>query len=112
MYTTDKDKCWRCGRCAHVCPEDAIHVPVTHEKFMKAVAEVANAVTSTFELKRIIYINFLTRMQPECDCIPIAENPVAQDQGILISDDPVAIDTATLDILATWTLFPDQGLNA
>lgn len=85
---------------------------MTHEKFMKAVAEVANAVTSTFELKRIIYINFLTRMQPECDCIPIAENPVAQDQGILISDDPVAIDTATLDILATWTLFPDQGLNA
>ncbi|AEI15719.1 4Fe-4S ferredoxin iron-sulfur binding domain-containing protein [Flexistipes sinusarabici DSM 4947] len=106
IYTVDKDKCWRCGRCARVCPEDAIHVPVTHEKFMKAVAEGANAVTSTFEPKRIIYINFLTEMQPECDCMPIAENPVAQDQGILISDDPVAIDTATLDILSEVESLP------
>lgn len=99
VYTVDEKKCWRCGRCARICPVEAIEVPVTHEKFMKAVAEGARAVLSTFEPKRVIYVNFLLEMQPECDCMPLADPPIAQDQGILVSDDPVAIDTATLDIL-------------
>lgn len=97
-YTVEKNKCWRCGRCARVCPVEAITVPVSHEVFMKAVAEGANAVLKTFEPGRVLYINFLLEMQPECDCMPLADPPIAQDQGILISDDPVAIDTATLDI--------------
>ncbi len=107
-YTVDKDKCWRCGRCARVCPVEAISVPVTHELFMRAVAEGAKAVLSTFEPHRIVYISFLLEMQPECDCMPLADPPVVQDQGILISDDPVAIDSATLDILSRVKPLPDS----
>jgi uncharacterized Fe-S center protein len=55
-----------------------------------------------------VYINFLLEMQPECDCMPLADPPIAQDQGILISDDPVAIDTATLDILSKVIPLPDS----
>ena len=108
VYTVDKGKCWRCGRCARVCPVEAIEVPVSHELFMKAVAEGANAVLKTFEPNRIVYINFLLEMQPECDCMPLADPPIAQDQGILISHDPVAIDTATLDILSKVNPLPDS----
>jgi len=107
-YTVDQEKCWRCGRCARVCPVEAIQVPVSHETFMKAVAEGANALLKTFEPGRIVYISFLLEMQPECDCMPLADPPVAQDQGILISDDPVAIDTATLDILSRIEPLPDS----
>jgi uncharacterized Fe-S center protein len=107
-YTVDKAKCWRCGRCARVCPVEAITVPVSHEVFMKAVAEGANAVLKTFEPGRVLYINFLLEMQPECDCMPIADPPIAQDQGLLISDDPVAIDMATLDILSRVSPLPDS----
>jgi hypothetical protein len=107
-YTVDKGKCWRCGRCARVCPVEAIEVPVSHEVFMKAVAEGANAILKTFEPDRIVYINFLLEMQPECDCMPLADPPIAQDQGILISHDPVAIDTATLDILSKVHPLPDS----
>ena len=107
-YTVDNEKCWRCGRCARVCPVEAIAVPITHEIFMKALAEGAKAVLDTFNKHRIIYINFLIEMQPECDCMPMADTPVAQDQGILISDDPVAIDTATLDILSRIKPLPDS----
>ncbi|MDQ5986401.1 MAG: hypothetical protein CSYNP_02125 [Syntrophus sp. SKADARSKE-3] len=107
-YTVDKDNCWRCGRCARVCPTEAIDVPVTHETFMKALAEGAKAVVDTFGTQRIVYINFLLEMQPECDCMPMADTPVAQDQGILICDDPVAIDTATLDILSKVSPLPDS----
>jgi uncharacterized Fe-S center protein len=108
VYTVDKVKCWRCGRCARVCPVEAIEVPISHEVFMKAVAEGANAVLKTFEPDRIVYINFLLEMQPECDCMPMADPPIAQDQGILISHDPVAIDTATLDILSRISPLPDS----
>ncbi|MGD0822569.1 MAG: DUF362 domain-containing protein [Desulfomonilia bacterium] len=108
VYTVDKNKCWRCGRCARVCPVEAIEVPVSHELFMKAVAEGANAILKTFEPNRIVYINFLLEMQPECDCMPLADPPIAQDQGILISHDPVAIDSATLDILSKVSPLPDS----
>jgi uncharacterized protein len=108
VYTVDKVKCWRCGRCARVCPVEAINVPVSHEVFMRAVAEGANAILKTFEPGRVVYINFLLEMQPECDCMPLADPPIAQDQGILISDDPVAIDTATLDILSKVNPLPDS----
>ncbi len=107
-YTVDEEKCWRCGRCARVCPVEAITVPITHEIFMKALAEGAKAVLDTFNKHRIVYMNFLIEMQPECDCMPMADPPVAQDQGILISDDPVAIDTATLDILSRIKPLPDS----
>jgi uncharacterized Fe-S center protein len=108
VYTVDKGKCWRCGRCARVCPVEAIEVPVSHEVFMKAVAEGANAILKTFEPGKVLYINFLLEMQPECDCMPLADPPIAQDQGILISDDPVAIDAATLDILSKVSPLPDS----
>jgi hypothetical protein len=91
-----------------VCPVEAIAVPITHEIFMKALVEGAKAVVDTFEKRRILYINFLLEMQPECDCMPMADPPVAQDQGILISDDPVAIDAATLDILSRVKPLPDS----
>ena len=107
-YTVDKENCWRCGRCARVCPVDAIAVPITHEIFMKALAEGAKAVLDTFETRRILYVNFMLEMQPECDCMPMADPPVAQDQGILISDDPVAIDAATLNILSRVKPLPDS----
>ena len=48
---------------------------------------------------KIIYINFLHEIQPECDCMPLADVPIVQDQGILISTDPVAIDKASVDII-------------
>jgi len=107
-YTVDKETCWRCGRCARVCPMEALAVPITHEIFMKALAEGAKAVLDTFDKNRILYVNFLLEMQPECDCMPMADPPVAQDQGILISDNPVAIDAATLDILSRIKPLPDS----
>jgi len=83
QYTVNKEKCWRCGRCARVCPVEAISVPITHELFMKAVAEGAKAVLSTLEPHRIVYVNFLLEMQPECDCMPLATRLSYRTRGFL-----------------------------
>lgn len=95
----DEKECWRCGRCTRVCEVEAIILPTDDVRFMKSLAESAAAVLSTFSRRKVIYINFLTEIIPECDCMPCADVPVIQDQGILISDDPVAIEQATVDLL-------------
>lgn len=102
------DECWRCGRCTRVCPEKALHLPQNDEYFQKGLAEGAGAVLSTFKKKKVIYINFLLDIQPECDCMPVADVPLFQDQGILISDDMVAIEQASVDILRKARFIPDS----
>jgi uncharacterized Fe-S center protein len=67
-------------------------------------------VLSTFpDRRRVVYVNFLFQIQPECDCMPIADVPVIQDQGIMISDDLVAIEQATLDMLRTAPPLPQSA---
>lgn len=93
------DVCWRCGRCERVCQSESLSLPGDDERFMRSLAEAAKAVLSTFEPKKVIFINFLTEIQPECDCMPTADVPVVQDGGILVSDDIVAIEQASIDLL-------------
>ncbi len=64
-----------------------------------ALAEGAQAVLRTFEPGKVLYFNFVLEVQPECDCMPMADTPVVQDQGILASTDIVAVDQAALDLI-------------
>jgi uncharacterized Fe-S center protein len=112
----DEDNCWRCGRCARVCPEGAIEPGGTRENFQKALAEAAQAVLSTFEPGKVLYFSFVLEVQPECDCMPLADTPVVQDQGILASTDIVAIEQAAYDLINKATPLPhslaaDKGLR-
>jgi uncharacterized Fe-S center protein len=95
----NSDTCWRCGRCARVCQRDALHLGGDDVKFMKSLSEAAAAVLSTFKPGKVIYVNMLTEIQPECDCMPAAETAVIQDLGIMVSDDIVAIEQASMDML-------------
>ncbi len=99
VFSYDEELCWHCGRCSRVCQEGALVLPQDDELFQKSLAEAAKAVLSTFERGKVVYINFLMEIQPECDCMPVADVPVLQDQGIMVSDDLVAIEQASLDML-------------
>lgn len=112
----DEEKCWRCGRCARVCPEGAIEPGGTRQNFQKALAEAAQAVLSTFAPGKVLYFNFVLEVQPECDCMPVADTPVVQDQGILASTDIVAIEQAAYDLINRAAPLPqslaaDKGLR-
>lgn len=108
-FLVDERRCWRCGRCVRVCPEKALTIPISHEDFSLSLAEAAKAVLSTFKRKRVYYVNFLFDIQPECDCMATSDTPVVQDQGILLSDDIVAVDQASLDLIAEAQPLPQSA---
>ncbi len=96
-----EELCDRCGRCVRVCFEEgkSLSMPMSEEMFAQGMVQAARAVLSTFEPGKVLYLNFLQELQPECDCMPVADVPVLQDQGIMASKDIVAVETATLDLL-------------
>ena len=57
------------------------------------------------------YISFLTRITPDCDCVPWSDAPIVPDIGILASTDPVAIDAAAYDLVNEQQGFSDSELH-
>lgn len=96
----DKEKCIGCGECIIVCPQEAIGLDWSSEitPFQERMTEYALGTTVGKENK-IGYINFLTRISPECDCFSWSDYPIVPDIGILASKDPVAIDKASYDLV-------------
>jgi uncharacterized Fe-S center protein len=105
-FVWDGNICWRCGRCERVCQSESLEMPQDNDRFMRSLAEAAKAVMGTFEPRKVIFVNFLSEIQPECDCMPSADVPVIQDTGILISDDIVAIEQASIDLLRSSSPLP------
>lgn len=69
-----------------------------HDSFLEAMADAAKSVTEYFDGK-IVYVNVMKNMSVDCDCCAVAEDPCIKDIGILVSDDPIAIDKACIDLV-------------
>ncbi len=49
--------------------------------------------------KKCGYVNFIIRVSPQCDCYGFNDKPIVADIGILASNDPVAIDAASANLV-------------
>lgn len=67
-------------------------------KFVTSMGDAATSVHKHFK-GHIIYINCMVNISMDCDCDANAHAPCMKDIGLLISEDPVAIDQACLDII-------------
>lgn len=68
------------------------------DKFLESMADAALSVADYFK-DNIAYINIMCNMSVDCDCCSEAEEPCMKDIGILSSLDPVALDTACIDLV-------------
>jgi len=99
--TVDK-KNWRinskhcpgCGNCIANCPNDALKA--RDIVLQKALALSTKAIV---QHKKAIYVNVLKNITPVCDCVASNIDPLCSDIGYLISNDPVAIDKASIDLV-------------
>ncbi len=118
-----KDKCTYCGVCAEVCPFNAIKVSegkwsISKKKCFGCGVCVDNckqggivnedknfqyllacAAYAALKDKNVVYLNDVNRISKGCDCDPGAGPVICPDIGYLVSDDPVAIDKASLDLV-------------
>ena len=93
-------KCIGCGECLAMCRFDAVKFNwgATYEDLQKKVVEHAMGVCSLFPGKSL-FINVLTRISKDCDCMGHTFEQIVPDIGILVSRDPVALDAASLDMV-------------
>ena len=62
------------------------------------MADAAGSVVDFFK-GNILYVNVMKNMSVDCDCCAVADDPCIADIGILVSNDPVAIDQACIDLV-------------
>jgi len=94
-----EEKCIGCGECISVCKYQSIgfNYAVESGELQKRMAEYAlGAIIDKKD--KCLYINVLTDMTSQCDCMGFSQKPIIPDIGILAGFDPVALDQATLDI--------------
>jgi uncharacterized Fe-S center protein len=98
------DNCFGCCACVDACPNKVLAMKTV--RFSRALAESASFIVKRFG-KKILYINVLLDISKLCDCLPIGDTDVgervAPDIGILVSDNIVSIDKASLDLVQKTT---------
>lgn len=109
--------CTGCGECVVTCPHEAIKISWSGapQSVQEKAVEFALAVAKE-KPGKIGAINFLTDITPDCDCMPHSDAPIVADIGILASDDMVAIDRASIDLInrqpsLRGTAIPDDKLE-
>jgi uncharacterized Fe-S center protein len=98
----DPQKCIGCGECILTCPSEAIQIQWNRDipRFQKKMVEYAYGAIEKKKGKTL-YLNFLTQISPYCDCYGYSDTPIVRDIGILSSEDPVAIEQASVDLVNT-----------
>ncbi len=95
----DRSACIGCAECLTVCRFDAIgyNWSATYEQLQRKIVEHAWGVALA-KKDKALYINFLTRISKDCDCMG-GYNKIVPDIGVLVAADPVALDAASLELV-------------
>ncbi len=104
--------CIGCSHCIAACPEGTINIR-WNESTGRVQEKMAEYAKGALEGKkdRAVFVNFITRVSPACDCYGHNDAPIVPDIGMLSSLDPVAIDQASADLVNQAPGFRDTALT-
>lgn len=96
----DSTKCSGCGKCIIICPNNAVQIQWNQDirAFMENMVEYTMGVLKN-KTNKALFLNFITNISPACDCLSYNDFPIVGDIGITASQDPVAIDQASVDLV-------------
>lgn len=95
----DGRTCNQCLGCFMACPHDAVHVEAESiPVYQECVVEAAHTVLNKLRGKAF-FINFLQSVTPQPDEYPYSDIPFIPDLGIIASEDPVAADWASYQMI-------------
>jgi len=98
----DSKKCVGCSMCIAVCAYGAVNIPWEEsrgEKVQKKIVDYTKGIFKLIPKEKIIFISVLEKITKDCDCFGIEQKPIVEDIGILMSEDIVAIEKASLNLV-------------
>jgi hypothetical protein len=95
----DTAVCISCSECISVCPQQAVNVPVAETATQTLQERISEYAFAGVKNRQNFYINFLKNITEGCDCEMREMKPLTQDLGIMVSNDPVAVDQASYDMV-------------
>ncbi|MBI5060884.1 MAG: DUF362 domain-containing protein [Candidatus Aenigmarchaeota archaeon] len=108
-WSVEINSCIGCGRCINVCPNKALSRVIDNigSLLTEPLTVVAKKIPERF------YITALISITKFCDCGANSGPPLCSDIGFLVSDDPVAIDSAAIDLIKKEKpkFFKNMGLE-
>lgn len=103
------DSCNQCRRCVEGNPHGCLEInPANFHAFQELMALTTKEALANFSKDDRFFISVATDIMPVCDCWGITTGSVLEDLGVLGSTDPIALDKATLDMLASKSLIKEN----
>ena len=90
------DMCWGCSICEINCPVGALK-PI--EGLFDMLLAYGAVSAMNLMPKNTCYFNVIKNITKSCDCESDSGHIIAKDVGTLFSEDPVAIDCASVDLI-------------
>ncbi len=97
----DREICNNCLGCFLSCPNGAMSIkPEGIPIYQESVVEAARTATDN-QRGSAFFINFLSSVTPQTNDHPFSDIPFIPDLGILASEDPVAVDWASYQMITS-----------
>jgi hypothetical protein len=93
----NKELCVGCSNCYYHCPNKAMEAKVTFDTLL---AESAVAVMTAMKNKPVYFVNDVRNITKKCDCFSNPGEKIAADIGIVLCDDLVSVEKASLELIA------------
>ncbi len=106
----DYQRCIGCGKCIAVCPPGAVGIPWGASSSQDLQQRIVEYAFGILKQRKAFFLNVLLNITSGCDCLENVQEPMVKDLGLLGSEDIVAIDQASLDLIGKEK-FKSPGVN-